>query len=185
MAAGGTSSNIELGAGRLYVAPLATTEPTDASTAMPSAWDVIGYTEAGSTITFNYTTQDVEVAEELYPVLISATKAEGTIAFQMAEATRRRLALAFGAGAGAVNTAASFTPPTIGTQVSVMMAWQSEDVAAATTVRWVFRKCFPTGAIEIRNQKAPNKKLIPVSMRLLKPDLLEPFIVFPNSSGLI
>ena len=49
----------------------------------------------------------------------------------------------------------------------------------------MFRKCFPTGAIEIRNQKAPNKKLIPVSMRLLKPDLVEPFIVFPNSSGLI
>ena len=185
MAAGGTSSNIELGAGRIYYAPLGTTEPTNCSTAIPSAWQSVGYTEAGSTITFAYTTEDIEVAEELYPVLTSQTKAEGTLKFEMAEPTRKRLAVAFGAGAAYVDNAASFEPPALGTQVSVMMVWDAMDTPDATNVRWVFRKCFPSGSIELKNQKAPAKKLIPVEMKLLKPDSAQPFIVFPNSSGLI
>ena len=185
MAAGGTTTNIELGAGRLYYAPLGTTEPTNCSTALPSAWNTVGYTEAGTEINFTYTTSDIEVAEEYYPVLVSTTKAEGTLAFQMAEATRKRLALAFGAGAAYVDNAASFDPPAVGAQVSVMMVWDNMDTPDATNVRWLFRSCFPSGSIQIKNQKAPSKKLIPVSMRLIKPTGLQPFTVFPNSSGLI
>lgn len=185
MAAGGTSSNVQTNPGRLYYAALGTTEPTDASTALPSAWKVVGYTDAGTTFSFNYTTEDINVAEEVYPVLTAQTAADGLISFEMSESTRKRLALAFGAGAAEVDSAASFEPPDLGLQVSVMFVWDLLDTASALNVRWLFRKCYPAGAIEIRSQKAPNVRLVPVSMKLLKPDAAAVFKVFPNSAGLI
>ena len=185
MAAGGVSSNIELGAGRLYYAPLGTAEPVSCSAVLPSAWQVVGYTETGSDVSFQYTVSDINVAEELYPVLVTPTTATGVVKFDMAEPTRRRLALAFGAGAGYLDDAESFEPPALGAQVAVMMVWDSLDVPSALNVRWVFRQLYPAGTIDIKNQKAPNKKLVPVEMRMIKPNAAQPFIVFPNSAGLI
>ena len=68
MAAGGTPGNVKLGAGRLYYAPLGTTEPTNCSTALPSAWIAVGYTENGTSIDTAITSEDIEVAEELDPI---------------------------------------------------------------------------------------------------------------------
>lgn len=186
MAAGGNAENISLGAGRLYVAPLGTDEPTVASAALPSAWRAVGYTEDGTTITTELTNEEIEVAEEYDPVLYMMTKRKIMVAVQMAEATRRNLALALGVGANEANDGTSFEPPNPGDETGFMLVWDSEDDATnGDNIRWLFRKCKISGSIETSRNKAPNKALLPIEVNVEKPSNLAPFKVFPNSSGLI
>lgn len=186
MAAGGNPNNISLGAGRLYVAPLGTSEPASASAALPSAWREIGYTEDGTKITTELTNEEIEVAEEYDPVLYVMTKRKIMVSVQMAEATRRNLALALGIGANESNDGTYLEPPDPGNETGFMLVWDSEDDATnGSNIRWLFRKCKISGSIETQRNKAPNKALLPVEINVEKPASQAPFRVFPNSSGLI
>jgi len=187
MAAGGTPANVDLGAGRLYYAPLGTAEPTSCSAALPSAWIAVGYTEDGTSVDTDITSEAIEVAEELDPIAYEQTKRTTKLTFQMAEATAKRLALAYGAGATVTDTAGiTFEAPDAGSVVGVMFVWDSDDVPSATNKRWLFRKCTPSGTTSIARKKAPNKALIPVTFDCAKPDgSTKSFKVFANSSGQI
>lgn len=179
----GDPDEVQLGPGILHVAPIGTTEPTSASATLPSAWREIGWTEEGSTFTYELTTEDVPVAEEFDPVKVATTARTVTVAFQMAQSTRENLALALNAGANADNDGSSFEPPTPGSETRVMIVWTSDDSEPAR--RWIFRRCFQSGSVEMARQKAPNKTLLPVEFRLEKPEGSAPFKVFPNANGLI
>lgn len=185
MAAGGNPENIALGAGRIYVADVATAEPVSASAVLPSAWRPIGYTEDGTTITTELTNEEIEVAEEYDPVLYVMTKRKIMLSIQMAEATRRNLVLALGGVAAALNDASSYEPPDPGQEEGFKVVWDSEEVPGPENIRWVFRKCKISGSIEMQRNKAPNKALIPVEVNVEKPAGQAPFIVFPNANGLI
>jgi hypothetical protein len=185
MAAGGDSSNISLGAGRIYVATLGTAEPTDNSTALPSAWVPIGYTEEGTTVSVELNNEAIEVAEEIDPVLYVLSSRSATLSVSMAEITRRSLALSMGAGAGAANDDTAFEPPEPGAEVAVAIVWDSDETAGADNRRWLFRQAKVNGSVEMQRNKAPNKALLPVEFNLEKPAGLATFKVFPNASGLI
>lgn len=183
MAAGGNADHVELGPGRLWVAPLGTTEPTSASAALPSAWVAIGYTEDGSAYAADITSEPVEVAEELDPIKYENTRRLNRLTFQMAETTARNLVLALGGGASQANDGSSVEPPDPGSEVAVMIVWDSEENAGASNVRWLYRQAKPSGTIEIGHRKAPAKSLIPVTFNLEKPATLKPWKVFPNAAG--
>lgn len=188
MTAGGTTSNVQLGPGRLYVAPLATTEPASASAALPSAWRVVGYTEQGSAFSTNLTNSEVDVEEEVDPILYVLSKRANTLALAMAETTRQNLALAVGdmTGAMATNNGAAFEPPIPGAERACMLVWDSaEDPTDGTNRRWLFRQAKPGGTITIPRRKAPNKATIAVTFNLEKPSTAAPYKVFPNANGLI
>lgn len=177
----GDAANVSMGPGTIYVAPLGTSEPASATAALDAAWREVGYTEEGSTFVFETTTADVEVAEEFYPVAVKTTKVAAGVRFQMAEATRENLALAINVGADAANTGA-LEPVAAGSEVRVMILVDKENGA-----RWLFRRAFQGGTVEIRNAKAPDKTLIPVDFRLEKPSGAEPWKVYPSleTAGLI
>lgn len=185
MAAGGSVANVELGPGRLYVAPLGTTEPASCSAALPSAWRAVGYTEDGTVVNIALTQSEVDVAEEIDPIKYVLTKRVGTLALAMAEMTRRNLALSMGSGAAAANDATSYEPPDPGTEVGVMAVWDMMDTPDATNVRWLFRQCKAGGTIAIPRKKAPAKATIATILNLEKPTGLAPFKVFPSSTGLV
>lgn len=186
MAAGGNPLNVDLGPGRLYFAPVGTTEPTNCSTAMPSAWNALGYTEDGTSIDFEITSEAVEVAEEVAPIGFEQTRRTTQLSVTMAEATKKRLTLALGGGASGTDDSTVFNPPTPGSVVPVMLVWDAMDTTDATNRRWVFRQCTPSGTVNIARRKAPQKALIAVTFDCAKPtSALEPFSVFPNSSGQI
>lgn len=187
MAAGGTAGNVQLGPGRLWVAPIGTTEPASASAALPSAWIAVGYTEDGTTFTVEITSEPIEVAEELDPILYVNTRRTNQLAVQMAEMTRRRLALALASGI-TPDDATAFEPVNPGSEVKVMLVWDSNEDATTGSPgnrRWLFRQCSASGTIEIHRQKAPNKALLPVTFNVEKPSGLAPFKVYPNSTGLV
>jgi len=184
MAAGGTPGNVDLGAGRLYVAPLGTTEPTSCSAVLDAAFWAVGYTEDGTTVDTEITSEAIEVAEELDPIGFEQTRRMTKASFQMAEATRKRLALALGAGAGQTDSAVAFEFPDAGDVVGVMLVWDSEETPSATNRRWLFRKCTPSGTVSMSRKKAPNKALLPAVFDCAKPDASTKAVkVFPNSSG--
>jgi len=186
MAAGGTPSNVDLGPGRLYYAPLGTAEPTNCSTALPSAWIAVGYTEDGTSFSTTITSEAIEVAEETDPIGFEQTKRTSTLTIAMAETTKKRLALAMGTGAAITDTAASFEPPDASSVVAVMLCWDSMDTTDATNKRWVYRQCTPSGEVAIARKKAPAKALIAVTFDCARPSsTTKPWIVFPNASGQI
>lgn len=187
MAAGGTPGNVDLGPGRLYYAPIGTTEPVDCSTVLPSAnWIPVGYTEDGTEVVTDISSEAIEVAEELDPISFEQTKRMTKLSFAMAESTKKRLALALGTGAAEVDNAASFEFPDASSVVAVMFVWDSEDTPSAINRRWLFRKCTPSGSVSIARKKAPAKALVTVTFDCAKPGSTTKSIkVFPNSTGQI
>ncbi len=106
--ANGTPSNVSIGPGLLWVAPLGTPEPTAAmSIGAPvgSGWRQLGYTEDGNTFGSDITTQDIEVAEETEPILTSTTKRVSHIDFKIAESTATNLLFALNQGVVPTGTA--------------------------------------------------------------------------------
>ena len=187
MAAGGTTANVQLGPGRLWYAPIGTTEPTSASAALPSAWQAIGYTEEGSEVSIDLTVDEIEVAEEQDPILYVNSKRTTALTLELAETTRKRLALLLGWGALEADSASALEPPDSGNEIGVMLVWDSEETAAANPLntRWIFRSAKPSGTISIARKKSPDKSTMPVEFMIEKPSNAKPFKIFPNSSGLI
>ncbi|MGE0133763.1 MAG: hypothetical protein AB7L91_06280 [Dehalococcoidia bacterium] len=157
---------VRLGPGNLYMAAIGTPEPTD----LASPWNVgfvpLGYTDEGSSVVFNNTFENVNVAEELEPIYVLQTMREINVNFALAELTALNLQRAFNGGdvvtAGGLVT---FEPPDAGEYTPVMLGWESDDGLE----RWVFRKCMQVGTVEIARRKAPVKATLPMTFRCTKP----------------
>lgn len=192
MAAGGTPANVKLGPGRLYKAPLGTAEPTSASTALPSAWTAVGYTEDGTEVSTDITAEDVEVAEEVDPIDTIITRRVTTVTVQPAESTVNNLATALGGTVTRQNDAVAYEFPDPADIVGFMLIWDSNEDPTetvggnATNRRWIFRNCKPAGTIAHAKRKAPQKSLVPMIVRVNKTsDGSSPVKVFPNADGQI
>lgn len=172
-------NDVHLGPGILYAAPIGTSEPASvAALTGASAWREVGYTDDGTTFTYQLQTQDVMVEEEFDPVHIATTGRNLGLVVNMAETSRKNLALAYNAGADAANDNTAFEPPAPGAEVRIMLAWCSEEGAM-----WLFRRCINTGNVQTQRKKAPNKATFPTDWRIEKPAGAAPFKVFPTSSG--
>lgn len=248
----GTAENVKLGPGYLYFGPVGAVEPTDLTTPWATVdplWLPVGYTDEGSTFSYELSSDNVDVAEELDHLRVETTGRSGKVSFAMAELTARNVGYALNGGdvvtavrligtativastgvfttsvahslvvgdrvvlgtitgttgvtAGTtyyVKTAptgttftlsataggpaltlttdgstasvsevlglVTYEPPDLGAEVRRAIGFESEDHSE----RWVFRKCFQTGNVEIARQKAPNKSVIPVEFSLEVP----------------
>ncbi len=170
-----------LGPGKLKLAAsLSTPEPTDLAGAWNAGFLDLGYTDDGSTATIETNFEDVEVAEELEPVLIAATKRTVTIEFALAEITATNLKRVLNGGTITSGGAyVYYDPPALGAEQYCMLGWESDDL----TERWIFRKCIQTGALGIKRQKSPNKSTFPVAFRGVKPPSLGSFRAIYASPG--
>lgn len=156
--------------GYLFIAPLASTAPTNTvagsvfTDAWPAAWLPLGATEDGSELSYKIDTSPVEVAEFYDPISYPTTGREGAFAFALASYTLTNFNRAANGGAAALTatsgtgatTLSTFTPPTPGTEVSVMLGWESLD----NTLRMVAYQCKQGGEIKSAFKKAPDKALI-------------------------
>lgn len=157
---------VRVGPGVLYIAPIGSTEPTDLVTAWDAAWVELGYTDEGSSFTFENTFEDVMVAEEYEPVEVLQTARQINLSFAAAELTADNLQTAFNGGTITSGTGiVTFEPPAAGDSTPVMVGWEADDALE----RWVFRRCVQVGSVEIQRRKAPQKALIPMQFRATKP----------------
>jgi hypothetical protein len=172
----GNPAALALGPGYLYLAPLGTPEPVDLIAtwaAVSAAWIAMGYTDNGSQFNYQLNTSPVPVAEELDPISNTPDGRTMSVDFSLAQITATNLKTAFNGG---VVTSASgcvyFEPPDLGTEIRVMLGFESED----HTERWLYRQCFNGGQIQMPRQKGAAKAVIPVSFMLEKPATgLRPF----------
>src|SRR5260221_223971 len=165
----GTPGALALGPGYLYLAPLGTTEPVDLIAAIASvsaAWAGLGYTDTGSTFNYQLNTSPVQVAEELDPISNAPDGRTASVDFALAEITATNLKRAFNGGTVTGATGCVyFEPPDLGSEVRVMLLFESED----HTERWIFRQAFNAGQVALPRQKGAPKAVIPASFMLEKP----------------
>jgi hypothetical protein len=162
----GNPAAVRVGAGRLLIAPLESTEPTNLSGSWHADWTELGYTDEGSVFTFDSTYEDVTVEEELDPILTEQTARVVNLSFAAAELTARNLQIALNGGdITTTSGVTTFEPPGVGDYTHVMIGWESNDGLE----RWIFRKCLQVGNVEIARRRAPNKATLPMQFRALKP----------------
>lgn len=171
---------IALGAGMLYEGPLGTALPTDHTTALNAAFLPIGYTDDGSSFSWNISNEPVPVAESLYPATHRTTSVEGTVTFAMAEDTIKNWQRALNGGTVtaygvAPNDGLKYTPPNPGEEVRRIVVWESEDKLR----RIVFKKLFQGGSVEAVRRPGATKTTLPVEFRIEQPtDGSAPFEIF-------
>lgn len=158
----GTPTNVKVGPGLLYVAPLDTVAPVDLTTAWAAAWIEMGYTEEGHAFAAENTFEGIEVAEELLPIRQEQTAANLTVTVALAEMTARNVQIALNGGTLTTSGAGptqiiTFEPPELGEATRIALGWESQDHLE----RWVWYKCLQTGNVEIARRKAPAKATIP------------------------
>jgi hypothetical protein len=159
-----------LGPGQLRIAALGSAEPVDLATAWPAAWVPLGYTQEGSEFSYELSTEPVDVAEELDPISTQTVGRNITVAFASAEPTVENLKTALNGGTIVVDTATTpqfvtFEPPDLGTEVRVMIGFETEDAKA----RYVWRQCFQTGTVSVQRRKGAAKATLPMSFSVEKP----------------
>ncbi len=103
----GDASNVVVGSGRLFIAPIGTTLPTlttlvetsdgDFRPTWPAGWELVGYTKDGIEVEYQPTYKDIEVDEEMSPVKIILVKENGSIKANLSESTLQNLNTAISA----------------------------------------------------------------------------------------
>lgn len=156
--------------GKLYIAPLGTTEPATVTAAWPAGWVPLGYTDEGSAFNYEISTDNVEVAEELDVLARVTTGRDASVEFAMAEITYRNLTIAFNGGIIVGDgTQWSFEPPDLGNETRVMIGWDAMPTVASNDLRVLFRQCLQGGSLGLENRKGATKSTIAANFQLEKP----------------
>lgn len=159
--------------GILYYAPLTTALPSNTVTASKfstSAWGggwlPLGSTDAGSQFNYSISTDNIEVAESYDPVKIVTTGRTASWEFNLAEINKQNLKLALN-GPTPVTTGSTTTtmttiaPVAIGSEVRVMIGWQSTD----DSVRFFGYQALQIGNIGLQFRKGATKSVIACEFR--------------------
>jgi hypothetical protein len=160
---GRDATQVRLGPGSLYAAPVGSTEPATLAATLDAAWVDLGYTEDGHTVKMTTNVEPVPVAEELDPISYEPTGREMSVSFALAQITATNLSRALNGGTITAGTGiVTFEPPASDEVTRLALLWESAD----GNERWIFRKCIQTGDVEIARKKAPAKATIPVEFML-------------------
>ena len=165
--------------GMLWIAPLATAEPTNTVagsvfTDDPAAAFVpLGATEEGSTFSYETSVEPIKVAEFFDPVKYATVERAGSIAFNLASYTLSNYQRALNGGIAALiaisGTGATslfkLEPPDVGAEVRAMILWESTD----RTLRLLLRQTIQGGSIESAFKKAPDNAVIPCTFNMEMP----------------
>lgn len=167
---------IRTGPGKIYYAPLGTAIPTFTAAASKisgawTTWIEVGATEGGMTYTEDTSVESIRVAESAYPVKRVTTEKDGSISFSMAHISDLNWKLAAnggtvatsGTGATKLNT---FIPPLIGSELRVMLGFQSADDDEVL----IWPQVFNGGSMEIVRGSLETMAVIPVEFGVELPD---------------
>lgn len=171
-----TPGQIKAGPGRIYYAPLGTTIPTFTAVANKvsgtwTSWVEVGATDEGLTYSESTDTEEIRVAESLYPVRTVTTGKTGSVAFAMSHISDINWKLAAnggtiattGTGATKINT---FVPPLAGSEIRVMLGFQSLDDDEVL----VWPQVFNTEGFETARSGFADKHVLPVTFTVELPD---------------
>lgn len=163
--------------GMLWIAPLATADPTNTVagsvfTDDPAvAWIPLGATTDGATFQYETKVEAIKVAEFFDPIGYATTERMGSIAFNLASFALSNYRRALNGGIAALTvtwpgTGATslykFEPPEPGAEVRAMILWESTD----RTLRLLCRQTIQGGQVQSAFKKAPDIAAIPCTFNL-------------------
>jgi hypothetical protein len=111
-----TTTNVLYGVGILFTATVGTAMPSDQNLGVASAWTGLGWayvgaTEAGVTVTFNPSTQDLNIEEQPTPIATVVSTATLQVTCSLSEETLFNVNLAWGNGGSIAVTPAGAGQP--------------------------------------------------------------------------
>jgi hypothetical protein len=124
----GTPTNVLIGPGLLYVAPIGTAEPASATATLDAAFRASATPRTATSSATSVEREAIEVAEEFDPIKYKTTVAARVDLVQDGRDHPQNLALALNMGADAANTG-TIEPPDVGAEVRVMILLETEDGA--------------------------------------------------------
>lgn len=157
------------GPGYLYEAALASSLPANTvagsvfTDAWPVAWNLLGITTNGSEFDYALTTAEILAAEYFDPLQVVTTARAASLkcalmqihATNMSRAVNGGTIAVTGSGATQLN---SFTPPAVGSEVRIMIGWESQD----STERLVFEQAFQVGSLAVVRDKGAAVATLPL-----------------------
>jgi hypothetical protein len=174
---------LALGPGYLYLAALASTEPTPAVTggvfsdSWPGAWRFLGATEEGHAFNVQTNVEPVEAAEFFFPLQYEPESWEGTVEFSLLSLTATNLKAALNGGTinttgTGATTLSTYEPPDPGSEIRQMLGWESKDL----TEKVIWRQVFQTGQVQLQRRRGGgNKAMLPFSFQVEQPTTGKPF----------
>lgn len=179
--------------GYLFGAPLGTAEPTNTvagskfTDAWAAAWIPLGATAEGSTFQYQTELEAVTVAEFFDPIRWETTSRQGSMAFALANYTLHNFKRALNGGMGAITPTSgtgatalgTFEPPDPGTEVRIMLGWESQD----GTSRIIMRQVINGSEISAEFKKAPALATIPCQFNFEVPSAAKPFAIYSAGAG--
>lgn len=149
--------------------------PTDPGTAVGGNFLEVGYTDGGWTFGRDATFEDIEVAEENDPVNTLQTAQTMTWTAALAQNSLEVLQWAMGGGTITPSTPGvgfrRYTPPATGTFTTYTLLFRTNAPPGdGSKLRdWYAPRAISQGAFEIAHAKAPQKQLVAVVFKLIKP----------------
>jgi hypothetical protein len=179
-----TTTNVVYGVGIMFTAPNPTpgvgaTVPSDANLGVGSSWiglgwSYVGATEAGVTLTFNPTTQNINIEEQPTPVGVAVSTADLQLTANLSEETLAHINLAWGNGGSTAVTAAGAGQP--GKSVlTLSTSFQTLSVALVGQNQLGFARVLyipvvvSAGQVQTAFRRAAQQRLYPVTFSAICP----------------
>jgi hypothetical protein len=179
-----TTTNVVYGVGLMFTAPnpsagVGASVPSDANLGVGSAWltagwSYIGATEAGVTLTFNPTTQNINIEEQPTPVGVAVNTAELQLTTNLSEETLSHINQAWGNGGVTAVTAAGAGQP--GKSVLTLSTnFQTLSVAVVGQNQLGFARVLyipvvvSAGQVQTAFRRAAQQRLYPLTLSAICP----------------
>ena len=174
-----TTTNVLYGTGILFTAAVGTAVPSDQNLGVGSSWTGLGWgyvgaTEAGVTVTFNPSTQNINIEEQPTPVGVAVNTADLQVTCSLSEETLANVNLAWGNGGTIAVTAAGAGQPgksvlTLSTNFQTMAI----AVVGKNQLGYARVLSIPTvisaGQVQTAYRRAAQQRLYPLTLSAICP----------------
>jgi hypothetical protein len=174
-----TTTNVLFGTGILFTAAVGTSVPSDQNLGVGTAWTGLGWayvgaTEAGVTVTFNPTIQNILIEEQPTPVGVAVSTADIQVTTSLSEETLNNVNLAWGnAGTIAVTPAGAGQPGK--SVMTLSTVFQNVAVAVVGKNQLGFARVLsiPTmvsaGQVQTAYRRAASQRAYPLTLSAICP----------------
>lgn len=169
--------------GKVWVAPVGTAAPADATTAPVAAWIDLGYvSEDGATLRNSQTTEGIGAWQSPYPVRVVLTERAAQLAFALRQWSKDTIPLAFGGGA-VTGTPPNFQyDPPAGTDAVDYRAMLVDWVDGTRAYRVVAFKVTLADQVETQLVRTAAADL-PLTFDLMADAVTKPFRILTNDAN--